>query len=224
MSCDNRQFLRVPAGEGFATAVVRLDGKKTLACEVVNKSSGGYGIAVPLQYETAFPPGRILVVDVDELILQVRVAHADQDPEEDRYLIGLECIAELEDKTRAGQPQVSWLSALRPTSAQGVGGGPAGLPRDVVLAIFLCCGLLAFTVLPSLFDQRRTSRPTSRSTWSQLSFSLPWEWPSRPRPGGPQSVVGVPKAPAVTRPVSGPTTPAANSSSPLRAGPPVANK
>lgn len=214
MSCDNRHFLRVPVGESFATAIVRLDGKKSLAYEVVNKSSGGYGIAVPLECAAAFPPGCILVVDVDELILQVRVAHANLDPEEDRYLIGLECIAELEDKTLAGQPQVSWFSALRPTSAQGVGGGPGGLPRDVVLAICLCCSLLAFTFLPSLFESRKTKKTTSRSTWSQLSFSLPWKWPSNSRPFVPQAKAGAPEGPApatATGPATGSTTPTANS-------------
>src|SRR5258707_625686 len=79
-------------------AIVRLGGKQTLTSEVLNKSSGGYGIAVSPDHIDAFPPGRILVLEVDELVVQVKVAHVAEDPEEDRYLVGLERIVELEDK------------------------------------------------------------------------------------------------------------------------------
>src|SRR4051812_8078003 len=116
VSLNNRRFVRFPERVTRATAMVRLSGRKTLECEVLNKSTGGYGVAIPSVCVEAFPPGRILVIEVDELVMQVRVAHVAEDPDEERHLVGFECIAELEDRTLSRQPQPSWFSALRSSS------------------------------------------------------------------------------------------------------------
>jgi hypothetical protein len=60
VSCDNRRFLRIPAGNAHPKGIVRFEGTRTLSCEVLNKSSGGYGIGIPIDSAPAFPPGRIV--------------------------------------------------------------------------------------------------------------------------------------------------------------------
>lgn len=149
MRSNNRQFLRVPVSSASGTVVVRLDGKKTLACELLNTSSGGYGVLVPAECAPAFPPGRILVLEVDDVVMQVKVAHGAW--EEDRLLVGFERIAELEDEAAVGQQQASWLSTLcSPTGERAQ--GQSTLVRDVVIATVLACSLLAFLFLPALLE------------------------------------------------------------------------
>lgn len=188
MSHDNRLYLRVPASDACAAAIIRLGGKKTLACEVLNKTMSGYGIAVPPECIAIFPPGRILVLEIDELVVQVKVARAVEDPEEDRYLVDLERMVELEDKVLARQLQPSWFSALRSSSGQGLG-GQSTLPRDVVMAIMLCCTLLAFTFLPTMNEFLKGRKKQRNTSNASAMFRFPWSWPSSARPE-------VPKQPA----------------------------
>jgi hypothetical protein len=216
VSCDNRRFLRVPAGNGHPKGLVRLEGSRTLSCEVLNKSSGGYGLGVPIDSAAAFPPGRILVLEVDDLVVQVKVAHAVLDPDDDRYLIGLERIAELEDKLASQQPHASWLSALWP-ARHGLG-GQSNMLRDLVLATLFCSSLLLFTCLPKFMETSKGKKKT-RSTSSTSTFSFPWSWPAArnyiPKqvlPEGvgtalptPTGAAGTPAAPAAT---VGPAAPA----------------
>lgn len=172
MSCENRRFLRIASGHASQQAVVRLDEKRTMAVAVLNKSAGGYGIGVPVDSAATFPPGRILILEVDDLILRVQVAHAALDPEEDRYLIGFEVIAELEDRLAALQPQVHWYSALRPTK-QGQSAQPSSL-RDLLLATMFCSTLMLYSWLPNLMDSKGNGK--ARSTSSDMSFKIPWNW------------------------------------------------
>jgi hypothetical protein len=171
VSCDNRRFLRVPAGDGHPKGIVRLEGNRTLSCEVLNKSLGGYGLGVPIDSAAAFPPGRILVLEVDDLVVQVKVAHAMLDPDDDRYLIGLERIAELEDRL-AQQSQISWMSALWP-ARHGLG-GQSNMLRDLVLATLFCSSLLLFTCLPKFTESK--GKKKTRTTSSAWTFSFPWSW------------------------------------------------
>jgi len=216
VSSDNRRFLRIPAGNANPQAVVRFEGNRTLSVEVLNKSAGGYGIGVTVDSAAAFPPGRILVIEVDDLVVQVKVAHSLLDPEEDRYLIGLERIAELEDKLAAQLPHASWYSALWPTQ-QGLGGQTNGL-RDLVLATLFCSSLLLFTWLPNFVAQSKGKKYT-RSTTSTAWFSLPWRW-SAPRTYIPQidpsaiseTRTGEPAARTGNSTTPGASTPAAGAS------------
>jgi hypothetical protein len=221
VSCENRRFLRIASGNTCQQAVVRLDEKRTLAVEVLNKSAGGYGIGVPMDSATNFPPGRILVLEVDDLILRVQVAHAALDPEEDRYLIGLEVIAELEDKLAAQQPHVHWYSALWPAK-QGLGAQPSGL-RDLILATLFCASLLLYSWLPTIVDQAK-GKKKSRSTSSASMFSLPWSWPTArsfvPRIERP---VGADSSATQPTPGAGNSTAASAASGPGGAGPATAS-
>jgi hypothetical protein len=223
VSCDNRRFLRVPAGNGHPKGLVRLEAQRTLSCEVLNKSMGGYGLGVPIDSAAAFPPGRILVLEVDDLVVQVKVSHAVLDPDEDRYLIGLERIAELEDKL-AQQSQISWLSALWP-ARHGLG-GQSNMLRDLVLATLFCLSLLLFTCLPKFTESK--AKKKTRTTSSTSMFSFPWTWraarsyiPKEVLPAGvetglpaPDGAAGTAAAPAGTS-----AAPAAATSAPATAPP-----
>ena len=215
MSCDNRRFLRIPAGNGHPKGIVRLEGDRTLSCEVLNKSSGGYGLGVPIDSAAAFPPGRILVLEVDDLVVQVKVSHAVLDPDDDRYLIGLERIVELEDKLASQQPHANWLSALWPAH-HGLGGQSTGL-RDLVLATLFCSGVLAFTVLPKYMEPSKGKK--ARTTSSSSTFSFPWSWraarsyiPKQVLPTGVETGLPVPNGAAGT-----PAAPAGTSAAPTAA-------
>jgi hypothetical protein len=207
VSCDNRRFLRVPAGNGNPKGIVRLDGQRTLSCEVLSKSLGGYGLGVPIDSAAAFPPGRILVLEIDDLVVQVKVSQAVLDPDDDRYLIGLERIAELEDKL-AQQSQISWLSALWP-ARHGLG-GQSNMLRDLVLATLFCLSLLLFTCLPKFTESK--AKKKTRTASSTSTFSFPWSWPAArsyiPKLPTPESIeagltipaggIGIPAAPGGT--------------------------
>jgi hypothetical protein len=216
--------LRIPAGNSCQKGIVRLEERRTLSCEVLNKSAGGYGIGIPIDSAAAFPPGRILLMEVDDLVLRVKVAHAVLDPEDDRYLIGLEVIAELEDKLAAQQHRANWYSALWP-SKQGLGGQSSGL-RDMLLATMFCSSLLLFTWLPTLLDYLKESKKT-RSTPTSMSFNVPWNWSwgrssyptatavssdptaTQPTPAGGSPAPAAPAAAATASSNGGSTTPTA---------------
>jgi hypothetical protein len=193
---------------------VRLEGNRTLSCEVLNKSSGGYGLGVPIDSVAAFPPGRILVLEVDDLVVQVKVAHAVLDPDDDRYLIGLERIVELEDKLASQQAHASWLSALRPTQ-HGLG-GQSTLLRDLVLSTLFCSSLLVFTWLPSLTGESKAKKARSTSM-----FSLPWDWPaarsSTPKSAAQGSVeTGLPRTGGTSVPAAAAGKPANAATAPAK--------
>jgi hypothetical protein len=128
---------------------VRFDSNKSLLCELLNTSSGGYGVTVESQHATEFPPGRILVLETDDLVIQVKVAHVAWD--EQQLQVGFERIAELEDKAVTKEQRPSWLSTL---SAPSIGSGPyqSTLVRDLVIAGVLVSSLLAFFFLPTLLE------------------------------------------------------------------------
>jgi len=118
-------------------AVVRVDAGKSLPCEVVNASSGGYGIAVPAADAAAFPPGRIVVLELDDLVVQMKVAHVQEI--DDGYYVGLERIGEVEEKAQLAQKELAQRNSV--------------LVRNVAIAVAVACGLLAYLVVPTLLEQ-----------------------------------------------------------------------
>ena len=152
MSSENRQFLRVPLSDSSRAALVRFDGQNTLACELLNTSSGGFGVVVPKSQAATFPPGRILILESNGLLIQVKVAHGVAD--EERFLVGLERLADFDDEAIAKQEQTSWLTALQSPLGQRPE-GHSTLIRDLVMAVVLAGGLLACFFIPSMLAQRQ---------------------------------------------------------------------
>ncbi len=89
MSSENRRFLRVPTNGDSQMAKLRCDGK-SLPCEIVNVSSGGFGVALPNALASTLVPGRIVIIQVQDLVVQARIAYAT--PDDDRTIVGLERI------------------------------------------------------------------------------------------------------------------------------------
>jgi len=193
MSSDNRRFLRVPVSQSNRTATVRFDGK-SFSGEVVNESSGGFGLVIPPLYAVAFPPGRIVVMEVNDLVIKVRVAHAKS--EDDRFILGLERIEELEDKAATKQQQWSWLATLRSSVGHSVV-GPSTLLRDVSIALALAGGLVLFLYWPNLTELLE-GKKKPRKSGSSAAIAWPW-WSgtsSKPAASPAPSEAG-PAAPAV---------------------------
>lgn len=133
---------------------MRLEAGASLPCEVVNASSGGYGIEIPAANAVAFQPGRIVVLELDDLIIQMKVAHGQTT--EDGYYVGLERIGEVCEKAALEQQR----SAERQST----------LVRNVAIAAAVACALLAWLFLPTLIDQLQGKKKRTSSVPAVTRF------------------------------------------------------
>lgn len=173
MTIDNRRFLRVPISENHRVAVLRYDGR-SLACEFLNESAGGYGVAVDPKLADTFPPGKIVVLDVNDLVVKVRIVHARQD--EEKFTLGLERIEEIEDRTITRQQQKwTWLSALYcPTGQSST--EQSNVIRNVGILFILAGTMLVWLFMPAtgeLFGGSNRQRRSER----RISVDFSWLWP-----------------------------------------------
>jgi hypothetical protein len=153
VSNDNRRFLRVPVSQ-IGSGVVRAEPGTSLACEVVNASSGGYGITIPQANSAAFPPGRIVVLELEDLIIQMRVAHSQA--VDDGYYVGLERIGEVEQRAEIEQKQLAQRQST--------------LVRNVAIAAALACAVMAYLLLPVLLDQFQGKKKRAASAPAAVSL------------------------------------------------------
>lgn len=131
-----------------------------LTCRIENASSGGYGVEVPEEHLDLFTAGRVLQVEVDQVVMEVRVAHVRGAA--DRRIAGVERIADLEDRAAIDSARSSWTTALRGSQGESIAPRSTWL-REVSIALGLAVVLVAYFFLPGWVDQRQGKKPTRAS-------------------------------------------------------------